>query len=1326
MNTKKNWLNFIITIVLVIITLSITPVKYKDTAVTSMVDASVTGTVINVPGDMPTIQAGIDTASDGDIVLIAPGTYNENLRLEDKTIELASWFHTTGQEEYIEQTVIDGGGNTVIEVRNVGYETKIIGLTIQNGEDGIYVYSKIHILNNHIIGNVDGIDYQGGGGICSNNLFANNIDDGIDLDGSAEVEMTNNIVRDNQDDGIEIRLHPYSGDVLDIVIRENIISGNQEDGIQLIDYSDMSDRTFLIERNVLVGNAIAAIGFMEDGNTVEDLRGAPIPERVSIINNTFVSEQYGVVGGANAIILNNIFKDIQNSALRRVAGDSVASYNLFWNNGSDYEETNIDLANTLFGDPLINSNYYLTANSPAIDAGTASYTWQGETVLDMPETSYMGLAPDMGAYEGVFERSWEFAVCGDTRSGHDYHRENIQGIIKKMPNSERITVWNLGDVTQDGTDSQWQTLHDIIAPLNINWNKTDPPGYMSSVGNHDTRQSGWQDRWAYYLPSQVGLSAYPGITAHDKGLYGSVKYDNVIWIWVDSDSMPDGQEAFLEDTLIEASQDPDVVWKFVMFHHPPVVCGGKHGEWVPGHDWHDLYFKPYGVDIIFLAHEHFYERLCPILSAAEKTCDENNRGNIIGDSEGVVYIISAGGGASTRDVGSCSFLEQGKSVHHFLEIEVSGSTLNIKAWDTDNGGASNPTLIDDFTILKSTVCIDNDNDGYGNFDISACALPELDCDDNNLDINPGAVEICDGIDNNCDSNIDEGFDVDEDTYTTCGGDCDDNNALEHPNQTWYEDADDDRYSSGNIIVQCERPIGYKAEFELITLSGDCDDNNALVHPNLIWYEDADGDGYPSGNLIVQCERPTGYKAESELITLSGDCNDRDPGISGQSTWYADTDADMYGDANSTTLACFQPGGYVPDNTDCNDSDSAISPDGVEACDGIDNDCDAGTGDGSGEIWYGGSCDGPDADLCEEGIYGCTNGTQSCSDITGDTVETCGDGIDNDCDGTVDEPNVLEQIEVSVYPEADTTVNSGNPSKNKGADLTLEVDGSPTRSAYFRFDITEFSGNVESVKLRLEVANPSPVGGTIHSISDNSWNEDTVTFNTRPDIDGPALDTLGAVDVGDIVEFDVTPAVDGNGTYSFAIVSDNADKVEYLSREDLNNPPVLIITINEENSPYYCDDDLDGYIDPTGDGAYTGDGCVPAGCQVMPGDDCNDNDSAIRPGGVEVCDGIDNDCDELIDDNDPGITGQSTWYADTDSDMYGDANSTTLACNQPGGYVPDNTDCNDSDSAISPGTVEVCDGVDNNCDSNIDEGFDVDGDTYTTCGGDCDDNMIITL
>lgn len=91
---------------------------------------------------------------------------------------------------------------------------------------------------------------------------------------------------------------------------------------------------------------------------------------------------------------------------------------------------------------------------------------------------------------------------------------------------------------------------------------------------------------------------------------------------------------------------------------------------------------------------------------------------------------------------------------------------------------------------------------------------------------------------------------------------------------------------------------------------------------------------------------------------------------------------------------------------------------------------------------------------------------------------------------------------------------------------------------------------------------------------------------------------------------------------------------------------------------------------------------------------------------------------------------TTWYADADSDGFGDPSMTTIACDAPTGYVSDNTDCNDANAAINPGAAEICNGLDENCNGDIDEGLtldtwyaDADGDTYgdatvsvSTCDG----------
>jgi choice-of-anchor B domain-containing protein len=174
--------------------------------------------------------------------------------------------------------------------------------------------------------------------------------------------------------------------------------------------------------------------------------------------------------------------------------------------------------------------------------------------------------------------------------------------------------------------------------------------------------------------------------------------------------------------------------------------------------------------------------------------------------------------------------------------------------------------------------------------------------------------------------------------------------------------------------------------------------------------------------------------------------------------------------------------------------------------------------------------------------------------------------------------------------------------------------------------------------------------------------------------------------------------------------------------------------------YYRDSDDDGYGDPNN--SYTG--CAQAEGWVTNNSDCDDSNDLINPDASEVCDDIDNDCDNLIDDDDPdAIAGNNTFYIDDDGDGFGNAQITIMSCTAPAGYVEDNTDCDDSNPNINPDAPEVCDGIDNNCNNQIDEGglttfyADADGDgfgdinvtiqdctapaNYVADNTDCDDN-----
>jgi len=116
------------------------------------------------------------------------------------------------------------------------------------------------------------------------------------------------------------------------------------------------------------------------------------------------------------------------------------------------------------------------------------------------------------------------------------------------------------------------------------------------------------------------------------------------------------------------------------------------------------------------------------------------------------------------------------------------------------------------------------------------------------------------------------------------------------------------------------------------------------------------------------------------------------------------------------------------------------------------------------------------------------------------------------------------------------------------------------------------------------------------------------------------------------------------------------------------------------------------------------------------DDCDDTNPAVHPGATEACDGLDTDCNGLVDD---AITG--TWYPDADGDSYGDGEpgSGERGCEVQGaaGWVADASDCDDADATIHPRAEETCDGVDQDCDGVVDNGLetawfiDEDGDGY---------------
>jgi hypothetical protein len=264
--------------------------------------------------------------------------------------------------------------------------------------------------------------------------------------------------------------------------------------------------------------------------------------------------------------------------------------------------------------------------------------------------------------------------------------------------------------------------------------------------------------------------------------------------------------------------------------------------------------------------------------------------------------------------------------------------------------------------------LDADGDGYGD---AANALADCtgapgyvdnadDCDDESAATNPASEEVCDGKDNNCDGGVDEGW----------------------PTDAWYRDADDDGYGdAGTFLASCYQPAGYVESWL------DCDDGDASVHP--------DADEFCDGK--------------------DNDCDgvvDPDTSVDA-SMYYGDADGDGFGDPATEATGCSVPADGVLVAGDCDDTDPSVSPDAIEACNTVDDDCDgdvdeAGAvdeltwyadadGDGYGDAATGVSaCDAPAGTVADS--LDCDDGDASVNPLA---AESC-NGVDDDCDGDTDE------------------------------------------------------------------------------------------------------------------------------------------------------------------------------------------------------------------------------------------------------------------------------------------------------------------------------------
>ena len=146
------------------------------------------------------------------------------------------------------------------------------------------------------------------------------------------------------------------------------------------------------------------------------------------------------------------------------------------------------------------------------------------------------------------------------------------------------------------------------------------------------------------------------------------------------------------------------------------------------------------------------------------------------------------------------------------------------------------------------------------------------------------------------------------------------------------------------------------------------------------------------------------------------------------------------------------------------------------------------------------------------------------------------------------------------PTADAYVSQSGPTKNYGRATSLRVrtNNNSSYRSYLTFTVSGLTQPPQSARILLDVSDGSADGGRLYTVTDSTWRETGITWNSAPPFGPAAVAVAGAVAAGSTVELDVTSVVTGNGTYSFALVSQISDTAIYSSREGAQ-PPRLIVT-----------------------------------------------------------------------------------------------------------------------------------------------------------------------
>jgi len=628
------------------------------------------------------------------------------------------------------------------------------------------------------------------------------------------------------------------------------------------------------------------------------------------------------------------------------------------------------------------------------------------------------------------------------------------------------------------------------------------------------------------------------------------------------------------------------------------------------------------------------------------------------------------------------------------------------------------------TEAMTSYLVDGDRDGWGSSAelILVCGAPPAgfavcqpdgndgcieDCDDQRDNIFPGAPEICDGFDNDCDGNQAAG-DVDDDgdgfplcALDTAGDpiDCDDGNPFVYLGAPELCDANDNDCDGivplaeldddGDGFVECtlEPNVINFPNLTTVSAGGDCDDGNLAVNPGA---SEVDAQGQ------VVCD------------FVDNDC-------SGQ------VHADEFDDDSDGASEC---GG------DCNDGLPTVGAGAPELCDGLDNDCDAeaiATANGGvvGDLDGDGIPNWLDTDLDGDGL-----GNVFDPDLDGDGIDNGldddanGDGIpdieeDDDGDGWVecveddlpwpqgsivgytgvvgqsgggdcnDDP--FDPVSAAVYPGAPEISDSyWDYTSNPSVPAFREVDNQCVGDPGFGQLCEDFTVSSTADCLDPLSACMSCTGSELDE------DEDGYTEAQGDCDDGNANRTPGAVEVCDGEDNDCSGSapvaeldLDGDGY----VACEPGPTITSVLGGDCDDASPLVNpgALEQTNG---IDDNCDGVLGPA-EIDNDGDGVSPlAG-------DCDDDNPATFPGAAEICDGLDNDCAGGADFLDP-ILGNEL---DEDGDGYtacGDADCLDSAFELDNDWLAEfgalypGSNGTAVANAIHPGAVEICDGWANDC------------------------------